>query len=300
MQGEATINFQIECLRKRALRYESQISEMTIKHDEEMKEKDIVNDKQRKDLLDERKKRKDLEKELREYDDKLMSGSISTTTNNRGNTPESSPELPQSKRSKIVNVDSTKRVKVDDKGSVKSEAVMTTAYTASKRDKANLLTITKNPLSMTPTDKRSSPVVSANVNVTMRSAAPSTKDSSKLLVLTRNPAPITGFKDPPVSRNPAPMTELNDPPMYSPEEITAPVRSSGGEPIVSASQRQEALTIWKNLLLKTKDYEPALQKSTAMHDENLRFLCNAMRGFRESRLRGMQALQWEHGQFGPL
>jgi hypothetical protein len=55
---------------------------MTIKHDEEMKEKDIVNDKQRKDLLDERKKRKDLENELREYEDRLMSGSMSTTTNN--------------------------------------------------------------------------------------------------------------------------------------------------------------------------------------------------------------------------
>jgi hypothetical protein len=84
VQGEATINFQIECLRKRALRYESQISEMTIKHDEEMKEKDIVHDKQRKDLLDERNKRKELEKELREYEDRLMSGSMSTTTNNRG------------------------------------------------------------------------------------------------------------------------------------------------------------------------------------------------------------------------
>jgi hypothetical protein len=80
VQGEATINFQIECLRKRALRYESQISEMTIKHDEEMKEKDIVNNKQRKDLLDERNKRKELEKELREYEDRLMSGSMSTTT----------------------------------------------------------------------------------------------------------------------------------------------------------------------------------------------------------------------------
>jgi hypothetical protein len=37
-----------------------------------------------------------------------------------------------------------------------------------------------------------------------------------------------------------------------------------------------------------------------MHDKNLRFHCNAMKGFRESKLRGMKRLQWDHGQFGPL
>ncbi len=51
---------------QRIERMQGEVSEMTIKHDEEMKEKDIVNDKQRKDLLNERNKRKELEKELRE------------------------------------------------------------------------------------------------------------------------------------------------------------------------------------------------------------------------------------------
>ncbi len=131
---------------------------MTTKHEEEMKEKDNVNDKQRNDLLDERRKRKDLEKELRDCEDKMMSGSTTTTTNNLGNTPESSPELPKPKRSKIFDVDSRKSAKVEDKGSVKLDTAMTTAYTASMRDKANLLAITKNPLSIRSTHRRSIPV----------------------------------------------------------------------------------------------------------------------------------------------
>ncbi len=140
----------------------------------------------------------------------------------------------------MIDVDSVRSVKVDDKGSGKSDTVMTTAYTVSRRDNANLSTITKNPLSMTPTDQRASPVVRANDNATMRSTAPSLKDSSKLVVLTRNPPPMTGLKDPP---------------MNNPGLITAPMGSNADEPIVSLSQRKEAVTIWKNLLLKTKAYE---------------------------------------------
>jgi hypothetical protein len=185
----------------------------------------------------------------------------------------------------VVNVDSMRGVKVDDKGSGKSDTVMTTAYTVSRRDNANLLTMTKNPLSMTPTDQRVGSVVRANDNGTMRSTAPSLKDSSKLIVPTRNPPPMTGLKDPP---------------MNNPGLITAPMGPNADEPIVSLSQRKEAVTIWKNLLLKTRAYEPAMQKSAEMHDKNLRFLCNAMKGFRESKLRGMKRLQWDHGQFGPL
>ena len=89
------------------------------------------------------------------------------------------PELPKSKRSKVVDVDSVRSVHVDNKGSGNSDTVMTTAYTVSRRDNANLLAMTKNPLSMTLTDQRDSPVVRANDNGMMRSTAPSLKDSSK-------------------------------------------------------------------------------------------------------------------------
>ncbi len=36
------------------------------------------------------------------------------------------------------------------------------------------------------------------------------------------------------------------------------------------------------------------------HDENIKFLSNAMEGFRDAKIKGIRAFQWEHGQFGPL
>jgi hypothetical protein len=64
-QCDKVTNFQLECLRKRALRYEQELQEVTEKFEEEMRQKEIACDNQRKELAKERKKNKDLEKELR-------------------------------------------------------------------------------------------------------------------------------------------------------------------------------------------------------------------------------------------
>jgi hypothetical protein len=71
-------------------------------------------------------------------------------------------------------------------------------------------------------------------------------------------------------------------------------------PVITPQQKEEALKMWKNLLIETKHYVPKQHKPRDEHDKNIKFLSNAMKGFRESKLEGLKAMQWEHGQFGPL
>jgi hypothetical protein len=90
--------------------------------------------------------------------------------------------------------------------------------------------------------------------------------------------------------------------------ITPPVKRASGSclyiepepPIVTSQQKEEALKMWKDLLMETKDYKPFLHKPRDEHDKSIQFLSNAMKGFRESKLRGLKLLEWQHGPFGPL
>jgi hypothetical protein len=75
-QCDKVINFQLECLKKRAQKYEQELQDVTEKYEEELWQKEITSDNQRKALAKERKKNQDLEKELREYEDSVMSGIV--------------------------------------------------------------------------------------------------------------------------------------------------------------------------------------------------------------------------------
>jgi hypothetical protein len=55
------VNFQLECLRKRGAKYEKELQDVTEKYEEELKQREILSDKQKKELIHERKKYKDLE-----------------------------------------------------------------------------------------------------------------------------------------------------------------------------------------------------------------------------------------------
>jgi hypothetical protein len=54
-------------------------------------------------------------------------------------------------------------------------------------------------------------------------------------------------------------------------------------PVVTPQQKEEALRMWKDLLMETKDYVPKQHKPRDEHDKNIKFLRNAMKGFRESK-----------------
>jgi hypothetical protein len=125
-----------------------------------------MSDKQKKE---ERKKNKNLEKELREYEDSMMNGNAPEAAMSR-KSPDSSPEVPRPKRirTEVINVDSGKDAGVKETCTViQSAAVrnlqtstglntsMTTAYTETSRDNANLMAITKDPLSIRPSGHQS-------------------------------------------------------------------------------------------------------------------------------------------------
>ncbi len=118
-------------------------------YEEELKQREILSDKQKKELIQERKKNKDIERELREYEDSVMSGIVPKAAISR-KSPDSSPEVPKPKRirTEVINVDSDKKVTT-------LSTSMTTAYTATPRDDANLKVMTKDPLSIRPLSHQS-------------------------------------------------------------------------------------------------------------------------------------------------
>jgi hypothetical protein len=98
VQSDNVVNFQLETLKKGALKYELQLQETTEKYEEEMKE--LLFDKQRKEFLNERKKNKELEKELRVFENSVINGSALPKEMTR-KSPDSSPEVPNPKRARV-------------------------------------------------------------------------------------------------------------------------------------------------------------------------------------------------------
>ncbi len=143
-QCDKVINFQLECLRKRALRSEQELQEVTEKFEEEIRQKETACDNQRKDLAKERKKNKDLEKELRDYEDSVMSGIVPKAAISR-KSPDSSLEVPKPKRIR-KDMEEVSR----DKKATTLDTSMTTAYTETPRDNSNLKVMTKDPSSIRP------------------------------------------------------------------------------------------------------------------------------------------------------
>jgi hypothetical protein len=184
----------------------------------------------------------------------------------------------------VINVNS-------DKKATNLNTSMTSAYTATPRDDANLKVITKNPLSIRPLSHQPAEQTTGGTNNRPAPQAWANQESSSAAVKTRAvlnprllPKPVmTNVINPPAERAPGSCLYIQPEP-----------------PVITPEQKEEALKMWKNLLIETKHYVPKQHKSRGEHDKNIKFLSNAMKGFRESKLIGLKAMQWEHGQFGPL
>jgi hypothetical protein len=192
VQCDKVVNFQLETLKKRALKFERQLAEVAEKHEEELKEKELLCDKQKKELLKERKRNKELEEELRAFEDSVINGTALPKETTQRNTPDSSPDVPPNpKRARVdliehtspplaqmdkafneladkakalkaqddqrkaylrriedLTVDSARVVKIPDRVDKMEDDVMTSAYSQSLRDNANLLVMTKDARSL--------------------------------------------------------------------------------------------------------------------------------------------------------
>jgi hypothetical protein len=284
-QCDKVTNFQLECLRKRALRYEQELQEVTEKFEEEMKQKEIACDNQRKELAKERKKNKDLEKELRDYEDSVMSGVVPKSVISR-KSPDSSPEVPKPKRIRKEEVEISR-----DNKAMTLNMSMTTAYTETPRDNSNLRVMTKDPSSIRPPGHQ--PAEQTVKETSARTAPPAWADQDSTTSAVKSRAVL----------NPRLL-----PARVQTNAITIPIERAPGScfyiepepPVITPEQKTEALNMWKSLLKETKDYVPHQHRSNEGHDKNIKFLSSAMKSFRESKLRGLRAMEWTHDRFGPL
>jgi hypothetical protein len=288
-QCDKVTNFQLECLRKRALRYEQELQEVTEKFEEEMRQKEIACDNQRKELAKERKKNKDLEKELRDYEDSVMSGVVPKSMISR-KSPDSSPEVPKPKRIRKEEVEVNR-----DNKALTLNMSMTTAYTETPRDNSNIRVMTKDPSSIRPPSHHPNlqPTEQTVKETSARAALPAWADQDSTTSAVKSRAVL----------NPRLL-----PARVQTNAITIPIERAPGScayiepepPVITPEQKTEALNMWKFLLKETKDYVPHQHRSHEGHDKNIKFLSSAMKSFRESKVRGLKAMEWTHDRFGPL
>ncbi len=157
-QNVNVFNLQMECLMKRANNFEKELNEVMGKHERELKAKEDLCTMYKQDLESALAKNKSLQKDIRDYEDKVLKGLIPQAEKG-GKSPSSENEAPMSKRIKIedetelklisVEVDVLPRVRPHPKSR------LTSAYTQSARDDANMKTIVKDPLSIRTTSQES-------------------------------------------------------------------------------------------------------------------------------------------------
>ncbi len=162
-QNAKVFGLQVDCLKKKANNLERELTEVMDKHEREIKAKEDLCSMYKEDLEREIKKNKSLQEDIRDYEDKVLQGLIPSVEKD-GKSPSSIAEAPKSKRIKIedekelkiitVEVDVLPRVRPPPKNQ------MTSAYTQSVRDDANLKTIVKDPQSIRATVQASVPTAS--------------------------------------------------------------------------------------------------------------------------------------------
>ncbi len=313
------VNFQLETLKKRALKFERQLAEAAEKHVGELKEKELLCDKQKRELLLERKRNKELEDEIRAFEDSVINGTALPKEKAPRMSPDSSPEVPNPKRAKVdvmnvasppfkqmdkafneladktkalkaqteqkkayikriedISVDPARVVKNSDRGDdlkerarrymeddreTKTDDVMTSAYSQSLRDNANLLVMTKDARSLKPADQE----ISGDENESATRGLNMSSSSTQQVYQSDD----AGYNEP-------------------------------GPPLVTKHQRDKSLKMWKEALIHSNGYAPRLNLQAKEHAQNISFLIAAMVAFRNAKLKGERAHTWEHGQYGPL
>jgi hypothetical protein len=68
----------------------------------------------------------------------------------------------------------------------------------------------------------------------------------------------------------------------------------------NSEKKAYALTTWKNLLMKTKDYLPYRVRTIEAYEISIKRLIGAMRNYRENKPAGELLLQWNHEWYTTL
>jgi hypothetical protein len=141
----------------------------------------------------------------------------------------------------------------------KVDNVMTSAYSQSLRDNANLLVMTKDVRSIKPTGQQIS-------GDKQESASQGLNTSSSSSQQVNHSDDGGGYNEP-------------------------------GPPLVTKEQRDKSLKLCKEALIRSNGYAPRLNHPKEEHLRNINFLIGAMLAFRNANLKGMRAHTWEHGRY---
>ncbi len=319
VQSDKVVNFQLETLKKRALKYERQLVEATEKHEEELKEKELLCDKQKKEFLKERKRNKELEEELRAFEDSVMNGTALPKEKMLTESPDSSPEVPNPKRARadVIDVSApplSQLGSVLDKLSetsklIKEQTVRTRAFNKKIED------ICVEPVRVDKTLDRGKEIIERGRrfmeegwetkadNVMTSAYSQSLRDNANLLVITKDARSIkssgqqvSGDKNEYATRG------LNMSPSSSQQANQSDNGgyNEPGPPLVTKEQRDKSMKLWKEALIHSNIYAPRLNLPKEEHLQTISFLIAAMVAFRNANLKGERAHTWEHGQYGPL
>jgi hypothetical protein len=151
------------------------------------------------------------------------------------------------RRIEDLTVDSARVVKIPDRVDKMEDDVMTSAYSQSLRDNANLLVMTKDARSLKSAGQE---ISGDKKEFTTRGLNKSSSSAQQVYQSDDG-----GYNEP-------------------------------GPPMVTKDQRDKSLTMWKEALIKSNGYAPRLNLQAKEHAQNISFLIAAMVAFRNAKRKG--------------
>jgi hypothetical protein len=283
-KGPNVVSLQINCLLKRSKQYEKDLQEQREKHEEELQDKEDMCRRYKRDLERALNKNKALEKEKRDLEEHLLTGVVPPASSiaARQDSVDSSPESRDHKRPKFE-ATHKKRLKPEQGA---SDVSKTTAYTLSARDAMNLKIVSKDPLSnREKAYKYQEKAGEAAVNHEWAIQAKATKEKAEEAEADKVKADKAEIEDAKASNK------------YQAKAMNHGNSRNAVVPIVTKDQRNDALEIWKQLLITTKDYVPFHHCTEGENLKAVKVLRSAMSHFRTLRLSGMGKLRATHPEF---
>jgi hypothetical protein len=276
-QGGELVKMQLEFIRKRADRYAQEIRDNAERHEQELAQEKALTASKDKDLARERLKIKELQAEIREFEESLL-GLKSTKTredilDDKGEAPAKKikMEIEGTIRAVAVQADVVPAVIIPQaivvsqayeqgSSSVTANSDGTTSYTLTGEQQRAFQIImqhSKNTVAKNAEEKArkdASKVITEVANNEVRTSAYTTSDRHKkaLDTVTKKETAI---------RPPQEQSSSQDVHAATPQQIT------------------QALRLWKDRLIKSGDYVPQQQRAHKAHIEKIKVLRGAMTDF---------------------
>ncbi len=304
-QGGELVRMQLEFMRKRADRYAQEIRDNAERHEQELAQKKALTASKDKDLARERLKIKELQTEIREFEESLLGLKTSKIREEILDDKEEAPP---------------KKIKMEVEGTIRAVAVPTVVVPAYVVPQASVLPQTR---------EQGSPIASSNSDGTktysltvqqqkafgiIMEAARSTVTKKSVpqavgaavVVPSAKERVITNVADNEVRTSAYTTSDRHKKALDVVTKKETPIRppqeQSSSQDVYAATPQQitQALKLWKDRLIKSGDYVPLQHRSHKAYIEKIRILRGAMTDYTSFNPVGSQALTFNHGKFGPL